>query len=149
MKNEEQEIIEWTSHPAKESPVKTVIALLVVVLMAATAYIYMEGVDLGVYFVFLSILVLVLGLRKYLFPTKYRLTPSGVEKKLMGTTKKKPWGYFERYIKGEDGFYLSPFEESRWLEQFRAWYVKSQDPEVEEYIKRMIKGEQKGDKNGD
>ncbi len=127
-------VIKWTVHPAKEEPGKASFTIIVILLTSFASYIYMDSL----YFSIVAIILLAGGLRKFLFPTTFILSPEGVEIKLLGTSRRQEWSYFKRVIRYENGISLSPFEKPRWLESFRSWYLYKTNKGIEEYIEQCL-----------
>ncbi|MBM3324789.1 MAG: hypothetical protein FJY66_03895, partial [Calditrichaeota bacterium] len=112
-------IFEWTSHPIREKPRKALLFWVVAGLVLGAVYAAFQ--ELG--WVLVAALFLVGSLADFLFPTRYRLTASGIEiRRVFGKVAKK-WSDFRRIEVGRNGIFLSPFEKPRWLENYRGLFL--------------------------
>ncbi|MFH1011943.1 MAG: hypothetical protein V1784_12005 [bacterium] len=112
-------IFEWMSHPLRQKPGKALLFWVVSGLVLGAVYAAFQEIG----WVLLAALFLVGSLADFLFPTRYRLTTSGIEvRRTLGKTAKK-WSDFRRTEFGRNGVFLSPFEKPRWLENYRGLFL--------------------------
>ena len=73
--------------------------------------------------VILTAVFLIGSLRRFLFPTRYRLTTSGIEiRQAIGKVMRK-WSDFKRADFDRNGIFLSPFAKSSRLENYRGLFL--------------------------
>jgi hypothetical protein len=130
------EELKWSVHSIRTEKKKAVI--FIVVIGAAVLGIYIETRSL--FWLFLSLFLLLFTLREFIFPVHYILSESHVISKFLFFERKKPWSYFKRYYLDRNGIFLSPFPRSTPLENFRGMYLRffKNEKEVLEYVKRHL-----------
>ncbi|MFP4459210.1 MAG: hypothetical protein ACLFSQ_06465 [Candidatus Zixiibacteriota bacterium] len=127
----------WTYHPAAENLLRTTLAIIVIIVSALVSAYYMEHVFFG----FLALFVLFIGLGSYFFPTKYGVNEKGVVKEIVGQKWGKPWKYFRRKAFFDDGVLLSPLAKDSVLDKFRGWFLPTKNKEVRDFIREMMNNE--------
>ena len=111
--------ISWKSHPAKESPWKTLVALLVILASGVVATTFMNSAGFGA----LASIIMFFSLSKFFFPTTYTLNSNGVTVKTTTQTFTREWGRFNSFYADRYGVLLSPFARPSRLESFRGLYI--------------------------
>ena len=129
--------MEWTAHPFKADPKKSV--FLVIIILLICLLVLFTTASIG--FALVALLLLVFSMRQFFLPTTYILNTEGVEVRFSGATKKKRWDYFQSYYEDRNGILLSPFKDRSRLEAFRGIYliVNNNKPQIVEFIKQFIK----------
>ncbi|MCD6249377.1 MAG: hypothetical protein J7J98_03470 [candidate division Zixibacteria bacterium] len=116
---DEGELLEWTCHPVKRKPLVsaavTLFIILVVVAIYMTTYSRM--------FTLLGLVILLMSLAKFYFPTRFKMSESGVTIKTTTQTLFKEWGIYRSCYPDKKGILLSPFVEPSRIENFRGLYV--------------------------
>ncbi len=132
------EVLEWTSHPARERPLATALLVLIILLAGMTAAVVMGNAWWG----FLGVALLFLSLWTYFLPTRFRIDGEGVSKKSVFGTERKPWGEVRKVIPDRYGVLLSPFPQDTRLAKFRGLSVQfaGNGEEVLEAIRRHVVG---------
>ena len=132
--------MEWTAHPFKAEPRKSV--FLVIIILLICLLVLLTTASIG--FALVALLLLVFSMRQFFLPTAYVLNAEGVEVRFSGAAKKKPWDYFSSYYEDRNGILLSPFKDRSRLEAFRGIYliVNNNKPQIVEFIKQFIKQDQ-------
>ena len=130
---EKQEILEWTSHPARERPWATVVLILIMVLAAAAAALTLMNLWWGI----IGLLLLCLSMWNYLLPVRFRMDSEGVCKKSVFGTERKSWSEIRTWIPDRYGVLLSPFPGPSRLAKFRGLSVqfRGNREEVLEFIR--------------
>jgi len=129
--------IEWVSFPAIENPRKTVISTIFILGLSTVLY-FLYGLFYG----FLSIIVLGFSLLPYYTPTRYKLDKNGIEIRKIFYTVKKNWSQYRSFYPDKNGVLLSPFPVPSRLENFRGIYMcfgGSRD-RVLSFIESMMNG---------
>ena len=93
--------------------------------------------------VLLAALFLAGSLRDFLFPTRYRLTISGIEtRQIFGKVARK-WSDFKRADFERNGVFLSPFAKPRRLENYRGLFLPypSDRERFEEIVRERMTAE--------
>ena len=126
-----QRTVEWVVHPLESQKGRGIFALVVILLTAVAAYIFMESL----YFSFFSIVLLILGCGKFFFPTRFILSEQGVTERYLGVNRFQEWEYFKRHYEKANGVFLSPFQKHSWLEKYRAWYIHPKSEKMLDFSK--------------
>lgn len=138
MDEKKEKKLEWISHPARYRVKTTILLILFFIAISAGVYFTFESAFLA----FLSMLILVVSLSSYFFPTKYKLTESGVTIKGILTERFKPWDYFHSYYCDKHGVCLSTFSYPSRLDPFRGFslqFRRDNREEVINFIKQFLK----------
>ena len=111
----------WVSFPVKdESFYKTTLLLLLIVsFFIFTSYI------LNIFLALLGVIVLLVALAKYFFPTQYEVNEFGVKLTWLFFSSTKKWSEFSRYVLIEGGVFLSPFRKPSKLDTFRGLFLRA------------------------
>ncbi|MBI5778469.1 MAG: hypothetical protein HZA49_03320 [Planctomycetes bacterium] len=128
--------MEWTSHPFKAEPKKSVFLVIIILLICLMVFITTSNIG----FTLIALALLVLSMRQFFLPTVYVLNAEGVEVRFSGATKKKRWDYFQSYYEDRNGILLSPFKDKSRLEAFRGIYLiaNNNKPQIVEFVKQHI-----------
>lgn len=92
------------------------------------------------WFAIFAMVVLMLSLAKFYFPTHYRLSSEGVFIKTTTQKIHKPWSQFRSSYADKNGILLSPFPEPSRMENFRGLFVMfwNNRDEVTAFVKDQI-----------
>ncbi|MFH1687515.1 MAG: hypothetical protein ABIE70_08345 [bacterium] len=115
--------LQWTVHPVKRRPLVSLAVTVFVFLVAAVVYYAMDSRVFAV----LAMVVMLMSLGKFYFPTHYALDEVGITIKTTTQTLTKEWKLYRSYYPDKSGVLLSPFPEPSRLENFRGVYVMIQD----------------------
>ena len=131
-------VLEWTVHPVTRRPWASAAVSLFVILVTAAVFYSTASRTFAV----LALVVMLLSLAKFYFPTRYRMDEKGVTVKTTTQTITKPWSQFRSCYPDKNGLLLSPFPEPSRLENFRGLYVMFQDnrSQVTEFARTHIGG---------
>ena len=112
-------IFEWISHPLRQNLSKALLFWIVAGLALGVVYAAFRQIG----WVILAAVFLTGSLRDFLFPTRYRLTTSGIEaRQKIGKVVRK-WSDFKRADFDRNGVFLSPFARPRRLENYRGLFL--------------------------
>jgi energy-coupling factor transporter transmembrane protein EcfT len=132
----EGRILEWSCHPVKRKPWVSV---------GVTFLITLVGVGINDWtgsraFAVLGVVVLLLSLSRFYFPTKYRLSDRRIMVKTTMQTMYKEWSRFRSVWPDKNGVLLSPFAEASRLENYRGIYLlfDNNRDEVVDFIRARI-----------
>jgi hypothetical protein len=104
---------------SKESPVwKTILLGLSIIFASALA-----GIAFGLFYGFLSAILLPLSVSKYFVTLMFELDEFGVKTQTGFYKKQRPWSYYARYRADKTGVFLSPFASPSKLDSFRGDYL--------------------------
>ena len=106
----------WISHPAKRQPVQVALVSAVVMLTAWTVLVTLGSPFLAL----LAVVLLVVSVAPFLFPTRQRLGDDGVEVSLLGSRRYRPWTELRRAQIGRGAALLSPFARPSWMDRYRG-----------------------------
>ncbi len=134
---DEGEVLEWTSHPARRRPLVTAAVSVFVVVSGLLMYWSTQSNT----FTALTLVILLASLAKFYFPTRYRLTDKGLVVKTQTQKLFKPWSMYRSYYSDKKGILLSPFAGPSRLENFRGLYIMCAEnhEEVKAFVKNRIK----------
>lgn len=133
---DEGAVLEWTCHPMKRKPLAAAIASLLIVVIAVLVYLATESRM----FTVLALVILLLSLAKFYFPTRYRLSDRRIIVKTTTHTLTKEWPMYRSCWPDRNGILLSPFAEQSRLENFRGLFLlfDNNADEVTAFIKARI-----------
>jgi hypothetical protein len=134
---DEEVIFEWTSHPLRQKPGKALFFWVVMGLVLGAIYAAFHQVG----WVILAALFLFGSLSDFLFPTRYRVTASGVEVRRKFGKVTKEWSDFRRADFERFGVFLSPFAKPRRLENYRGLFLPypTQREQLETIVREKLK----------
>jgi hypothetical protein len=108
----------WSVHRARETPGRTVAALVFIVVFVVLAF-WVFGPLLAL----LAALVFFLALNAYFLPITYTFTDTGiiVDKRLYKANYE--WKQFRRWFRTTGGIVISPFSRRTYLDNFRGVHL--------------------------
>lgn len=109
-------LAEWTAHPARRRPRDIALVACVVCLTAAAV---LGGLG-SPFLALLAVVVLLVAVAPFLFPTRYRLTDEGLEERRLGRRRARPWSELRRLEVGPGAALVSPFARRSWLDRHRG-----------------------------
>ncbi len=112
------EPLSWTVHRARETPVKTaVVSVFVLVFVGFSWAVF------GPMLAILAVVVLFLALNTYFLPVTYRLNEKGIEVEKRVFTTRYEWKQFRRWFRTSGGIVISPFSHRSFLDNFRGVHL--------------------------
>ncbi|HOP05933.1 MAG TPA: hypothetical protein PLF13_01445 [candidate division Zixibacteria bacterium] len=120
---EDRVILEWTCHPMRKRPVATVIVTLFVFVVTAAVFYTTYSRTFAV----LALVILLLSLAKFYFPTTYRFTEKQVIIKTTTQRIARDWSQYRTCWPDKNGVLLSPFTRPSRMENFRGIYLMFND----------------------
>ena len=144
MASRPRESLSWTSWPMLRSPVRAVLAVVFVVLMAWTIQ-AMLGTP---YFTVVAVLLVWGQVAGFFLPTRFSLTDERVSVRGLVSRREKVWSEFRSHYVDREGVLLSPFVERSRLDRFRGVSLQfhGNRDEVVAFVERMMT---RGDDTGD
>ena len=126
------------------SPVRAVLAVAFVVLMALT----IQALFRTTYFTVVAVLLVWGQVAGFFLPTRFLLTDDGVSVRGLVSRREKGWNEFRSHYVDGEGLLLSPFIERSRLERFRGVSLQfhGNRDEVVAFVERMMA---RGDDTGD
>jgi hypothetical protein len=133
---ESGECLEWTCHPVKRNPWKSVAVSALILFFAILVWIGTESR----LFTSLSIVILLLSLSKFYLPTGYKLTEKRIYVKSLTQTLVKEWKIYRSFYPDKNGVLLSTFAEPSRLENFRGLYLlfENNRDQVVEFVRNRM-----------
>lgn len=133
----EEEALIWTSHPLKRNKRNTVLVILFLILAPLIVLIATNSL----FFVFLSLIILLGSLASFFLPTTYELSQDKIRVRFFINKKEMDWDKYRSFYVDKNGVLLSPFEKPSRLENFRGIYIRFEQnkDEVVNFIKSRIK----------
>jgi hypothetical protein len=111
--------LSWTAHPARRRPRDVALVVAVLFLTAGAVLMSFRSVFLTV----LSVVIVVVSLGAFLFPTHYRLSDAGVEERRFGLRRVRRWQDLRRLEVGPGGALVSPFARPSRLDRHRGFML--------------------------
>ena len=144
MASRPRESLRWTSWPMLRSPVRAVLAVAFVVLMAWT----IQALFRTTYFTVVAVLLVWGQVAGFFLPTRFSLTQDGVSVRGLVSRREKDWSEFRSHYVDREGVLLSPFVERSRLDRFRGVSLQfhGNRDEVVAMVERMMGS---GDDTGD
>lgn len=129
--------LRWTAHPVRRRPVVSAAVTVFVILVTVVVFYAMDSRTFAV----LALVVMLLSLGKFYFPTRYVLDKKGITIKSTTQTLNKEWRLYRSCYPDKNGVLLSPFAEPSRLENFRGLYIMAKDnrEEVLVFVKERIR----------
>ena len=127
----------WTAHPARKRPRDVALVSAVVLLTCGAVLASFESLLLAG----LAVVVLVVAISAFLFPTHYTLTDVGIEERRVFRRKSRQWKDLRRLQVGSDAALVSPFATKNWLDRYRGLIVLfdgSDRDEVVDILERQV-----------
>ncbi len=106
----------WTAWPMQRSPIRALIGLLFIALVAWTLQSWLKT---G-YFTIVAVLLLWGQVAGFYLPTRYSLNDERVSVRGLVAKREKEWSDFRSHFVDSDGILLSPFIGRSRLERFRG-----------------------------
>lgn len=116
----EHESIRWRSLPLVDDFPKSALLIVILVSVAAGAAVSFQSLGLGA----LSLVLLLMSVARYFYPTYYALSESGVSIRSWLGHAHKPWSAFAGCYVHRVGVHLSPFGKPSPLDPFRGTFVR-------------------------
>jgi hypothetical protein len=141
------ESLSWTSWPMLRSPVRAVLAVLFIAIMAWT----IQSVFRTTYFTVVAVLLVWGQVAGFFLPTRYELTEERLTVRGLLGRREKDWRDFRSYYVDPDGLLLSPFVGRSRLERFRGVSLQfhGNRDEVVAFVERHMERESTDDRVGD
>jgi len=111
--------IEWTAHPARRRPRDVALVAAVLFTTAGAVLLSFESV----YLTALAVVIVLLSIGSFLFPTHYVLSDSAVEERRLGMRRARRWQDLRRLQIGRDAALVSPFARPSGLDRVRGMVV--------------------------
>ncbi len=134
---DEGETLEWTVHPVRRKWWVSAVVIMFIAAVGATV----KALTDSEAFMALAMVILLMSLAKFFFPTKFKLSDLGVTIKTTTQTLFKEWKIYRSCYPDKKGILLSPFVEPSRLENFRGLYVmfEGNNDEVTAFVRERIK----------
>ena len=132
----ENSVMAWTAHPPAEGPGMTALAVVIIALIGAAA-----GWSFGWLWAAGSVVVLVVSLNRYFFPSRFAIDDEGLTVGYLFRTQRVPWIQVRRFVADSRGGYLSSRAVSSRLDAYRGIHIvfPANQPTVVAAIKDEIK----------
>lgn len=112
-------LAEWTAHPARSRPDRVWLVACVVLLTAGAVLASLQSAFLAA----LAVVILLVAVAPFLFPTRYVLTEDGIEERRLGRRRARRWEDLRRLQVGPGAALVSPFARKSWLDRHRGLIV--------------------------
>ncbi|HLU68568.1 MAG TPA: hypothetical protein VKZ63_19940 [Kofleriaceae bacterium] len=106
----------WTAHPARSRPHQVVLVVAVLLLTAGAVLLSFESLFMTA----LAVVIVVVSVSPFLFPTHYRLSDAGVEERRLGVRRARRWQDLRRVQVGPRAALVSPFARPSWMDRYRG-----------------------------
>lgn len=134
---DEGEVLEWTCHPLKRKPLASAAVVLFIITVGVAIYL----TTYSRLFTVLGLVILLMSLAKFFFPTRFKLSDRGIAIKTTTQTLFKDWKIYRSCYPDKKGILLSPFVEPSRMENFRGLYVmfEGNADEVTSFVRQRIR----------
>lgn len=123
MTDETMKSFSWRAHPAKERLTHTTVALVVILAFAALAYLAFGSPG----WAGLSIVVLVLALNRFFFPSRYTIDEEGITANYPLRKVRMLWKDLRRFVHDRHGGYLSTRARKSRLDAYQGMHILFDD----------------------
>jgi len=128
---------QWKAHPAKERPKDVALVVAVVFLTAGAVLMSLQSLFLTL----LAVIILVVAVSAFLFPTHYTITDVDVTEHRLWTRKARRWRDLRRAQVGQGAVLVSPFAHPSWMDRYRGlvlMYGGADKDELVELVKKQL-----------
>ena len=132
MQEDSSDEFTWRAHPARERLAITMAALMLVLAFSIAIFISSDSYVWAV----VSLLVLLLALNRFFFPSKFHINSQGITARYLLKTQKLAWKEIRRFILDSHGGYLSTRAIPSRLDPYRGMHILF-GPHREAVIKRI------------
>lgn len=132
MTDEAKKILIWRAHPAKERVLRTVGASLVILLFGLLIFAGFQSPASGG----LSVIVLVLALNRYFFPSRFEIDEEGITARYPLRRMRLLWKDLRRFVHDHHGGYLSTRSVASRLDAYQGMHILF-DGHREQVVKRI------------
>jgi len=125
----------WSVHPAKDNYKKTILSLVFIIgFLVFIAFFY------GLFWSLLGLVILLVSLYSYFFPSYYEVDEEYVTIRNMFLTQRRRHNEFKKVYRGKNGILLSPFKRKTILNQFRGVFLllPKESEAIEVYVRGLI-----------
>ena len=109
----------WTAHPARRRPRDLALVAAALFLTSGAVLVSFESL----FMTGLAVVIVLLSITSFLFPTHYRLSDEGVEERRLGMRRARRWGELRRLEIGPGAALVSPFARKSWLDRTRGFLL--------------------------
>ena len=136
MESRSVESLSWTSWPMLRSPVRAVLAVAFIAVMAW----FIQSLFSTTYFTVVAVILVWGQVAGFFLPTRFALTGDGVSVRGLVSRREKGWSEFRSHYVDREGLLLSPFLERSRLERFRGVSIQfhGNRDEVVAFVERMM-----------
>ena len=114
------EEIRWRVHPFTENPWHSALLMVIIVLVCVGVWSW----TLWGGMVTIALVLLVVSVAPYLFPTSYHLTQDGIEIRFLRAVTFRGWEELKNFYPHDVGVHLSTFRRPSGLDAFRGNYIR-------------------------
>ncbi|HUS65129.1 MAG TPA: hypothetical protein VMZ28_11325 [Kofleriaceae bacterium] len=111
--------LSWTAHPARRRPRDVALVAAVLFLTAGAILLSFQSLFLTA----LAVVIVIVSVAAFLFPTHYRLSDAGIEERRLGVRRTRRWQDLRRVQVGPGGALVSPFARPSWLDRHRGFLL--------------------------
>lgn len=126
-------MLTWTAHPARRRPRELILVAAVLLLTSGAVLVSSRSVFLTL----LAIVIVLVSIASFLFPTHYRLSDEGVEERRFGVTRARRWQDLRRLQVGPGAALLSPFARPSWLDRRRGFLLLFDGADREQVVAEL------------
>jgi hypothetical protein len=134
------EEIRWRVHPLTENAWKSLLLWLIIAATGIGAYQWTGWPGMGA----IAVVLLVVSMAPYIFPTNYLMDVDGIEITFIGVKRFREWTEFRNFLPHKDGVHLSTFKRPNAMEAFRGSYIRFKPGNREEVLRFLEKHIKKG-----
>ncbi len=109
----------WRAHPARERPVATLVAALIIAAVGVGSALMGGAWWWGL----VAATLLVLSLHRFFFPSTFTIAADGIEASFFFGSQRYQWKDIRRFYHDKHGAFLSTRSKPSWLDAYRGMHL--------------------------
>jgi hypothetical protein len=124
-------LVTWTAHPARRRPRDLALVVAVLAITAGTVLMSFRSA----YLALLAVVILVVAIAPFLFPTRYTITDEGIEAVRALTRRSRRFADLRRLDVGPGAALASPFARRHFMDRYRGILLLFDGSDRDEVVK--------------
>jgi hypothetical protein len=117
----------WQAHPARERTGHAVAGSVVILAVGGLVFLllWVDGSSafMSALAAFLAIVLLIVSLRRFFFPSSFRIDPEGITARSLVGSARLRWEQIRRFAYNRHGAFLSTRARASWLDAYRGMHI--------------------------
>jgi hypothetical protein len=115
---EQNEIIKWRAHPAREHPGRAAIGVVIIAGLAAAAFL-----SFGIFWSIAAAAALIVSLNRFFFPSEFTIDQNGIRSRELLRRKLLRWSDVRRFAHDANGGFLSRRSRPSWTDSHAGMHI--------------------------